>query len=145
MKVRNLTLPTVLRSFPLHSLQPVYGVCVLQEKPHLWHQTALLPAAQTAMRKKARQSLHPARQSPRRPSPPVLARRPSGSLLTLKMRGRSSPGIHAHQIMKGRLCVGGVMCPPPSPIQLLSALLEPYFLLQPLLRTILLPSSLFFF
>lgn len=81
--------------FFCHSLQRVCGVCVWREKLHWWHQTALPPTAQTAMRKRARESLQPVRQSPQRLWPRGLARRPSGSPWTPKTRGQSSAGTHA--------------------------------------------------
>lgn len=128
--------PFKVRGFLLlHSLQPVCGVCVWREKPHWWHRTAHPPAAQTAMRKKARQSLWPVRRSPKRPSPRGLARRPFGSPWTPKMRGQFSAGTHAHTPV--------TYSPPPTPV-LSSALVEPLFPSKLFPCTILLPPSLFF-
>ena len=92
-----------------HSLQHVCGVCVWRERLHWWHRIALPPAAQTAMTRKARQSLRP----PQRPSPRGLARRPFGSLWTPKMRGQSSAGTDTHTWIKCSFSVLiGTVCPP---------------------------------
>lgn len=125
-----------VRLFPIrHFLQHVCGVCVWRERLHWWHQTALPPAAQTAMTRKARQRQRP----PQRPSPRGLAKRPFGSPWTPKMRGQSSAGTNTHtRIICSFFVLIGTVCPPVA-IALLS-LSPPNFS-----RKILPPPSLFFF